>query len=317
MQRLRRLRRTESLLRLFTETDVPARALVPAYFVVDGVGVRRELPEDGGMWQLSVDQLPAEAERARAGGAEALMLFGVPPEKGLAHATDPNGLVARAAHTLKGAGLTIMADVCLCSYTPDGHCGIWRDGMVQNDESVAHLAKMAVTLADAGVDVVCPSDMMDGRVASIRAALDDAGHSYTLLMSYAAKMASAFYGPFRVAAESAPRHGDRRGYQMNPANRREALREIDADVHEGADLLMIKPALTNLDLIAETRRRYDLPIVAYQVSGEYAMLKEAGKGGRIDFARAARETLVSIRRAGADLVVTYLGPEVWDGRVKL
>jgi len=317
MQRLRRLRRTESLLRLFTETDVPARAIVPAYFVVDGVGVRREVPTDGGMWQLSVDMLPAEAERARNGGAEALMLFGVPPEKGLHHAVDPNGLVARAAGALKGSGLTVMADVCLCSYTPDGHCGIWRDGMVQNDASVAYLAKVAVMLADAGVDVVCPSDMMDGRVAAIRAALDSAGHEYTLLMSYAAKMASAFYGPFRVAAESAPQHGDRRGYQMNPANRREAMREIDADVHEGADLLMIKPALTNLDLIAETRRRYDLPIVAYQVSGEYAMIKEAGKAGRIDFPRAARETLVSIRRAGADLIVSYLGPEIWDGRVKI
>ncbi len=317
MQRLRRLRRTESLLRLFTEAEVPARSLVPAYFVVEGAGIRREVPQDGGMWQLSVDMLPAEVDRARAGGAEALMLFGVPPEKGLHHATDPNGLVARAAASLKGSGITVMADVCLCSYTADGHCGIWRDGMVQNDESVGYLARMAITLADAGVDVVCPSDMMDGRVGAIRDALDGAGHSYTLIMSYAAKMASAFYGPFRVAAESAPQHGDRRGYQMNPANRREAMREIDADVHEGADLLMIKPALTNLDLIAETRRRYDLPIVAYQVSGEYAMLKEAGKAGRIDFARASREALLSIRRAGADLIVTYLGPEVWDGRVKI
>ena len=317
MQRLRRLRRTESLLRLFTELDVPVRSLVPAYFVVDGVGIRRETPIDGGMWQLSVDMLPAEAARAKKGGAEALMLFGVPPEKGLHHAADPNGLVARAVSGLRGSGLTIMADVCLCSYTPDGHCGIWRDGMVQNDETVAHLAKMAVTLAEAGADVVCPSDMMDGRVAGIRDALDSAGYSYTLLMSYAAKMASAFYGPFRVAADSAPQHGDRRGYQMNPANRREAMREIDADVHEGADLLMIKPALTNLDIIAETRRRYDLPIVAYQVSGEYAMLKEAGKSGRIDYARATREAIVSIKRAGADLIVSYAAPEVWDGVIKL
>jgi porphobilinogen synthase len=317
MIRLRRLRRTESLLRLFTETDVPPRALVPAYFVVEGSGVRREVPPDSGMWQLSVDRLPAEAERARAGGAEALMLFGVPAEKGLHHAADPHGLVARAAAALRGCGLTIMADVCLCSYTHDGHCGVWRDGMVQNDETVRHLADVAVTLAGAGVDIVCPSDMMDGRVAAIRAALDAAGHDQTLIMSYAAKMASAFYGPFRVAAESAPQHGDRRGYQMNPANRREALREIDADIFEGADLLMIKPALTNLDIIAETRRRTDLPIVAYQVSGEYAMLKEAGKAGRLDFPRAARESLVSIRRAGADLIVGYLGPEVWNGTIKL
>ena len=317
MKRLRRLRRTESLLRLFTETDVPVRSLVPAWFLVDGTDVRRETPEDGGMWQLSVDRVVAEAKLAKDGGAEAVMLFGVPPEKGLEHATDPNGLVARAAHALRGSGLTVMADVCLCSYTHDGHCGIWREGMVQNDESVAHLAKMAVMLAEAGVDVVAPSDMMDGRVGAIRAALDASGHEYTLLCAYAAKMASAFYGPFRVAAESAPKHGDRRGYQMNPANRREALREIEADVEEGADLLLIKPALTNLDLIRETRDRYDLPIVAYQVSGEYAMLREAGKAGRIDFPRAARETLQSIRRAGADLVITYLAKDVWDGRVTL
>ena len=317
MQRLRRLRRTESLLRLFTEIDVPVRSLVPAYFVVGGAGIRREVPEDGGMWQISVDELPAEARRAKDGGAEALMLFGVPPEKGLHHAGDPNGLVARALQGLKGSELTLMADVCLCSYTDDGHCGIWRDDMVQNDETVAHLAKMAVTLAEAGADVVCLSDMMDGRVSAIRTALDRAGKEYTLLMSYAAKMSSAFYGPFRVAAESAPKHGDRRGYQMNPANRREAMREIDADVHEGADLLMIKPALTNLDLVAETRRLYDLPIVAYQVSGEYAMLREAGKAGRIDFARAARESLVSIKRAGADIIVTYLAKDVWDGKVRL
>jgi porphobilinogen synthase len=317
MQRLRRLRRTESLRRLFTETDVPVRSLVPAYFVVEGAGIRREVPEDGGMWQLSVDQLAAEARRAKEGGAEALMLFGVPPEKGIPASADPNGLVARALRELKGSELTLMADVCLCSYTPDGHCGIWREDMVQNDETVAHLAKMAVTLANAGADVVCPSDMMDGRVSAIRDALDAADHPYTLVMSYAAKMASAFYGPFRVAAESAPKHGDRRGYQMNPANRREAMREVDADVAEGADLLMIKPALTNLDLIAETRRRYDLPIVAYQVSGEYAMLREAGKAGRIDFPRATKEALVSIRRAGADLVVTYAALDVWSGKVPL
>lgn len=315
MQRLRRLRRTDALLRLFTETEVPARCLVPAYFVVEGQGILRENPTDGGMWQLSVDELAGEARRAKEGGAEALMLFGVPAVKDMAAAADPNGLVARALQALKGSELVLMADVCLCSYTPDGHCGIWRDGMVQNDETVAHLAKVAVQLADAGADVVCPSDMMDGRVAAIRDALDGSGHEYTLLMAYAAKMASAFYGPFRVAAESAPTHGDRRGYQMNPANRREAMREIDADVHEGADLLMIKPALTNLDLIAETRRRYDLPIVAYQVSGEYAMLREAGKAGRIDFARAARESLVSIRRAGADVIVTYLAKDRWEGRI--
>lgn len=317
MHRLRRLRRTDSLLRLFAETDVPVRSLVPAWFIVEGHGIRREVPEDSGLWQLSPDMAAAEAVIAQAGGAEAVMLFGVPHEKGITHAGDPNGLVCQAAHNLRGLGLTIMADVCLCSYTEDGHCGVWRDGMVQNDETVAHLARMAVTLADAGVDVVAPSDMMDGRVGAIRKALDDSGHEYTLLCAYAAKMASAFYGPFRVAADSTPQHGDRRGYQMNAANRREAHREIAADVEEGADLLLIKPALTNLDLIREARDRWDLPIVAYQVSGEYAMLRETAKSGRLDFARASRETLLSIRRAGADIIVTYLARDVWEGRVKL
>lgn len=319
MQRLRRLRRTESILKLFTETSVPVHALVPAYFIVPGSGIRRETPVNGGMWQLSPDQIRGEADRAKAGGAQAIMLFGVPAAKGIGNATDPAGLVCQALGALKGSGLTTMADVCLCSYTLDGHCGIWDDHQhtVDNDSSVAELAKMAVTLANAGADVVCPSDMMDGRVAAIRAALDGAGHADKLLMSYAAKMASAFYGPFRVAAESAPQHGDRRGYQMNPANRREARREIIADIEEGADLLMIKPALTNLDLIRETRDRTDLPIVAYQVSGEYAMLKQAGMAGCIDFARASRETLISIRRAGADIIVTYLANEVWAGNVTL
>lgn len=317
MQRLRRLRRSDALLRLVTETDVPVRCLIPAWFIVAGDGIRREVPEDGGMWQISVDRVREEARIARDGGAQAVMLFGVPPEKGLHHAIDPNGLVCRAANALRGAGLVVFADVCLCSYTHDGHCGIYEDGWVQNDASVATLAKMAVTLADAGVDVVAPSDMMDGRIGVIRAALDAAGHDYTLLCAYAAKMASAFYGPFRVAAESAPRVGDRRGYQMNPANRREAHREIAADVAEGADFLLIKPAITNLDLIRDTRERWDLPIIAYQVSGEYAMLREAGKAGRIDFARASAESLVSIRRAGADLVVTYLAPLAWSGTLRL
>lgn len=317
MERLRRYRRTESLLRLFTETEVPVRCLVPAWFVVPGTGIRREAPPDGGMWQLSVDMLAAEAEVAKKGGCEAVMLFGVPDTKGLEHAHAHDALVAQGLRALRGCGLTLMADVCLCSYTPDGHCGLWREGGVDNDATLPHLAKMAVNLAEAGADIVCPSDMMDGRVAAIRAALDEAGYGHILVMSYAAKMASALYGPFRVAADSAPTHGDRRGYQMSPANRREARREIGADVGEGADLLMIKPALTNLDLIRETRERWDHPIVAYQVSGEYAMLREAGKAGRIDFARAARETLVSIRRAGADLIVTYLAPHVWDGTIKL
>lgn len=317
MQRNRRFRRTESLLRLFTETEVPVRTLVPAYFIVEGHGVRREVPEGSGLVQLSLDQLREEGKRAKDGGAEAVMLFAVPDHKGVDEATRADSLACRAVRALEGLELTRMADVCLCSYTPDGHCGVWHEGShgrhggVDNDASVALLAQVAVRLADAGAEMVCPSDMMDGRVAAIRASLDEAHLGETLVMSYAAKMASAFYGPFRHAAESAPQHGDRRGYQMNPANPREALREIETDIAEGADLIMMKPALTNLDLIAEVRRRWNIPIIAYQVSGEYAMIHEAARAGRIDRARAVRETLVSIRRAGADLVVSYFAPEFW------
>ncbi len=323
MLRNRRFRRTESLLRLFTETDVPARALVPAYFVVEGSGVRRELPENSGLWQLSCDTLREEAQRARDGGAEAIMLFAVPSEKGLARATEGSSLACQAVRACEGTGLVRMADVCLCSYTADGHCGLWREGHhgrpggVDNDSTVEVLAEMAVALAASGAEVVAPSDMMDGRVAAIRAALERDGLGDTLVLSYAAKMASAMYGPFRHAADSAPQHGDRRGYQMNPANGREAMREMAADIAEGADMLMMKPALTNLDLIAAARARWDVPIVAYQVSGEYAMVAEAARAGRIDRQRAARETLVSIRRAGADLVVSYFAPDVWAGKLVL
>ncbi len=323
MRRNRRFRRTESMLRLFTETDVPRRSLVPAYFIVDGSGVRREVPEHSGLVQLSCDTLRDEALRARDGGAEAIMLFAVPTEKGVANATRGDSLACRAVQACEGTGLVRMADVCLCSYTHDGHCGLWHEGShgrpggVDNDATVDILADMAAALAGAGAEVVAPSDMMDGRVAAIRAALDRDGLGDTLVLSYAAKMASAFYGPFRHAAESAPQHGDRRGYQMNPANGREAMREIATDIEEGADMLMMKPALTNLDLIAAARARWDLPIVAYQVSGEYAMIAEAARAGRIDRARAARETLLSIRRAGADLVVSYFAPDAWSGALPL
>jgi porphobilinogen synthase len=317
MERLRRLRTTPARRRLFREIDVPPRCLVPAYFVVPGSGVMLEQPERGGTWRLSVDRVRQEAERAREGGAAAIMLFGVPAEKGIAGAKDANSLVAQAVRALDGIDLVTMVDVCLCSYTHDGHCGVWHGDGIDNDGTLPHLVDMAVALADSGADIVCPSDMMDGRVGEIRAALDARGHAYTMVMAYAAKMASAFYGPFRLAADSAPAHGDRRGYQLPPSNRREALREIAADAAEGADLLMIKPALSNLDLIRECRERWDLPIVAYQVSGEYAMLREAAAAGRLDYARAALESLQSIRRAGADLVVTYLAREAWSGGIAL
>lgn len=322
VNRLRRYRRTDSLLRLFSETDVPVRRLIPAWFVVEGSGIREELPEGSGLWRYSLDQLREQGKRARDGGAEAVMLFAVPEEKGTIHATRRDSLACRAVQALDGVGLTRMADVCLCSYTLDGHCGVWHDGDgvhpagVHNDESVAILAQVAASLAAAGAEMVCPSDMMDGRVAAIRAALDAEGLGDVLIVSYAAKMASAMYGPFRHAAESAPGKGDRRGYQLNPGNGREAMREIEADIAEGADLIMMKPALTNLDLIAATRARWDIPIVAYQVSGEYAMIHEAARAGRIDRTRAVNETLTSIRRAGADLIVTYFAPEFWEsGRV--
>jgi porphobilinogen synthase len=306
--RLRRLRQTPAVRRMLQEVSCEPRHLVQPYFVVSGSGVQKETRPGSALFQISADLLAEEAPALERAGVGGLMLFGVPDLK-----TDDGSkldeqlapLVAAVGQIKKRTALPIFADVCLCSYTTTGHCGLVKNGEVMNDASVAVLAKMAVALARAGVDYVCPSDMMDGRVAAMRKALDEAGQVNTSIVSYAVKMASAFYGPFRLAADSAPQFGDRSGYQMPAGNRREARREWKADEAEGADLLLFKPALSNLDLIRDAREESDLPLVAYQVSGEYAMLRASADAGLLDFDRAMTETLTSIRRAGADLIVSY------------
>lgn len=307
--RLRRLRRTPATRALFAETQVSARHLVQPYFVVPGKGVRTEVRAGMGLWQVSADVLREEVSMLARGGVGGVMLFGVPAFKrddglGLEQQLAP---LEAAIGEAKAAApeLPLFADVCLCAYTTHGHCGLVEGNEIVNDTSVRVLSNMAVLLAKWGVDWVCPSDMMDGRIAALRTALDENGLTHTSVLSYAIKMASAFYGPFREAAHSAPSFGDRRSYQMPASNRREARRELLADVHEGADALLIKPAMSNLDLIRDAREATDVPLFAYQVSGEYAMLRAAGNAGLIDFERALEESLVSMRRAGADVVVSY------------
>jgi porphobilinogen synthase len=311
--RFRRLRRTAGLRRLVQETALSPSDFVYPLFVVHGQDVREEIPSMPGQYHLSLDQLPAEAEELRALGIGAVLLFGLPATKddvgSEAYADD--GIVQRAVRTLKQAtpDLVVITDVCLCEYTAHGHCGVVVDGEVDNDHTLELLARTAVSHARAGADVVAPSDMMDGRVGAIRAALDEAGFAQTAVLSYAAKYASAFYGPFREAAESAPQFGDRRGYQMDPPNAREALREIEADIAEGADIVMVKPALAYLDVLARARQRFDHPLAAYNVSGEYAMVQAAARNGWLDGRRVALEVLTAIKRAGADLIITYHAKE--------
>lgn len=314
MQRLLRLRRTEAIRRLLAETRLDPARIVPAYFVVEGVDIREERPSRSGLLRISTDQLGAELRRAKEGGAAAVMLFGVPNQRP-ADATMFAPFAAALA-TARELDLVSMVDVCRCSWSADGHCVIHGPRGIDEGATTADLVAMARALAALGADVVCPSDMSDGRIGAIRRALDDDGAHHVLLMAYAAKLASAFYGPFRLAAESTPSHGDRRAYQLPPENRREALREVAADVAEGADLLMVKPAIHALDLVRDCRERFDLPIVAYHVSGEYRMLRAAADAGDLDFPRAARETLLAIHRAGADLVVSYLAPALWSGEVR-
>lgn len=312
-QRFRRLRRSEALRALVRETALSPGDLVYPLFVTHGEGVRREIPSMPGQYQISVDQLPGEAEELRSLGVPAVILFGLPAAKDEtgSEAYDPDGIVQRAVRVLKQAApdLVVITDVCLCEYTSHGHCGVIVDGEVDNDATLPLLARTAVSHAQAGADMVAPSDMMDGRVAAIRAALDEAGLGRVPIMAYAAKQASAFYGPFRVAAESAPQFGDRRGYQMDPGNWREALREIEADIEEGADIIMVKPALPNLDIIARARESFGLPLAAYNVSGEYAMVKAAAAAGHLDERLVTLEVLTAIRRAGADIIITYHAKE--------
>jgi len=312
-QRFRRLRRTEGLRALVRETTLDPGDFVYPIFIAHGHGLREEIPSMPGQFRLSPDMLAAEAKELRSLGIGAVLLFGIPKAKDDvgSEAYAPDGIVQQAIRALKDADpdLVVITDVCLCEYTDHGHCGVVVDGEVDNDRTLPLLARMALSHVEAGADMVAPSDMMDGRVAAIRHALDEAGYAHIPIMAYSAKAASAFYGPFREAAESAPQFGDRRGYQMDPANGREALREIEADVAEGADIVMVKPALPNLDIIVRARQRFDLPIAAYNVSGEYAMVKAAARMGWLDERRITLEVLTAIRRAGADIVITYHAKE--------
>ncbi len=309
--RLRRLRRSDRLRALVRETRLDLDDFVFPLFVGPTTEPNPDLPALG---RHAVEGLAAEAQELDRLGVRSVLLFGIPEEKDAegSGAWDEDGVVQQALRALREAspGLVLMTDVCLCEYTSHGHCGALEGEEVDNDATLELLARTAVSHAEAGADAVCPSDMMDGRVAAIRAALDDADLGQTPIVSYAAKYASAFYGPFREAAESAPSFGDRRGYQMDPANVREALRECELDVREGADALLVKPALPNLDVIRAVRERFDLPVGAYNVSGEYAMLKAAGARGWLDERQAALESLTAIVRAGADLVVSYWTKEL-------
>ena len=312
IRRMRRLRRTAALRRLVSETHIAPSQLIWPLFVVHGQGVRRPIAALPGVSQVSVDELVKDAERAASLGLGGIILFGIPATKDAtgSEAYDDQGIVQQAIRAVKRAvpQLPVVGDVCLCEYTDHGHCGVIRDGDVDNDSSVYLLGKVAVMQARAGVDLVAPSDMMDGRVAGIRKALDAGGYSHVPIMAYAAKFASAFYGPFREAAGSTPQFGDRQSYQMASGNGDEAMKEIQLDLDEGADIVMVKPAGPCLDLIRRAKERFGAPLGAYQVSGEYAMIKAAAERGMLDEQRAMWESVTAIRRAGADIILTYFAP---------
>jgi len=307
--RMRRMRRTETLRRMVRETRLCVDNLIAPLFVCPGSGAREPISSMPGVARMSADVAAAECAELSQLGIPAVILFGIPESKDESgsEAMKPGGVVQNAIRAIKAAapGLVVITDVCLCEYTSHGHCGILDGEEVDNDRTLDRLAEMAVSHAEAGADMAAPSDMMDGRVAAIRSALDAAGSAHIPIMSYAAKYASAFYGPFREAADCAPQFGDRRGYQMDPANVREALREVELDEAEGADIVMVKPALAYLDVIRAVREQTGLPLAAYSVSGEYSMIVTAAERGLIDGDRVMMETLTSIRRAGADLILTY------------
>jgi porphobilinogen synthase len=309
VQRLRRLRTSETMRRLVRETRLASSQFILPLFVCPGEGVRKEIRSMPGVAQLSVDSVVREGEEAKSLGLGGVILFGIPEEKDelASGAYAEHGITQRAVRAIKREvpSLLVITDVCNCEYTSHGHCGWIANGDVDNDVTLEWLAKTAVSHAEAGADIVAPSDMMDGRVAAIRQALDAAGHPNTPILSYAAKYASVFYGPFREAAESAPQFGDRRSYQMDPANAREAMREIALDLDEGADMVMVKPAMPYLDVIRDARERFDVPLGAYQVSGEFSMIMAAANNGWLELDRAILESLTSIRRAGADFILTY------------
>jgi porphobilinogen synthase len=309
VRRTRRLRRSESLRTLVRETRLMPDDFVMPLFITHGFGVRREIVSMPGQFQLSVDQLPREINELAELGIGGVLLFGIPEEKDslASGAFDPEGIVQQATRSIKAEtpDMVVIGDVCACEYTDHGHCGILEGCDVDNDRTVELLVRVALSQAEAGADVIAPSDMMDGRVQAIRAALDAAGYQNLPIMSYAVKYASAFFGPFREAAASMPAFGDRRSHQMDPANAREAMREIAIDLDEGADMIIVKPALAYLDVIRMARDTFDVPIFAYNVSGEYAMIKAAAQLGWLDERRTTLETLTSIKRAGADRIITY------------
>jgi len=312
--RLRRLRRTESLRALIRENRVETGNLIYPIFVEEGKGIKHEISSMPGIFRFSPDRLPQEVEEVVRLDIPAVILFGIPEHKdevGSA-AYHPEGVVQQAIQSIKKSvpELLVVTDVCLCEYTSHGHCGIVANGYVDNEQTLPFLARMAVSHAEAGADIVAPSDMMDGRVKSIREALDESGFQHIPILSYAAKYASAFYGPFREAAESVPQFGDRRSYQMDPPNVREALREVEADIAEGADIIIIKPALAYLDVIRQVRDTFNCPLAAYNVSGEYAMVKAAAQQGWLDEKQVVLEILTAIKRAGADIILTYHAKEV-------
>jgi porphobilinogen synthase len=311
---MRRLRRNETIRSMVRETRLSPSDLILPLFIVEGTGVREAIASMPGVERFSVDQVVAEAKRVADLGIPGVILFGIPDEKdGRGSGADAeDGIVQRATRAIVDGvpDLAVITDVCLCEYTDHGHCGLLDGEEVENDPSVERLAATAVSHARAGASIVAPSDMMDGRVAAIRTALDAEGFDQVAILSYAAKYASAYYGPFRDAAESTPAFGDRRAYQMDPPNRREALREMRLDLEEGADMLMVKPAMAYLDILADARREFEVPLAAYHVSGEYSMIKAAGERGWLDADRAMEEALISIKRAGADLILTYAAAEI-------
>ena len=312
--RFRRLRHLPALRAMARETNLSANDFVYPIFVTHGKKIRAEIDPMPGVYQLSIDRLAAEVGELVDLGIPAVLLFGIPERKDATgtEAYEANGIVQDAVREIKQAApdLMVITDVCLCEYTDHGHCGVVKDGQVENDRTLEMLVKTALTQIEAGADMVAPSAMMDGQVAAVRSALDAEGHVETPIMSYSAKYASAFYGPFRIAAESAPRFGDRRSYQIDPTNAREALREIEQDIVEGADIVMVKPALSYLDVVARARERFSLPIAAYNVSGEYAMVKAASQNEWLDGRRVTIEVLMSIKRAGADIIISYHAKEI-------
>ncbi len=312
--RMRRTRQNEKLRSLVRETRLSVDQLIYPMFIAEGLQEPREIASMPGIMQWPVEQVGREVERIASLGIPAVLLFGIPSEKdevgSQAYAT--KGIIQQGIQRIKAQtpDTLVVTDVCLCEYTSHGHCGVIRNGDVHNDESLTLLSRMALSHVEAGADIVAPSDMMDGRIGTIRSALDEHGFSQTPIMAYSAKFASGFYGPFREAAESTPQFGDRRSYQMDPANAREALREVELDISEGADIVMVKPAMPYLDILRQVRDTCDLPIAAYNVSGEYSMIKAAAQNGWIDEKRVVMEVLTGIRRAGADMVITYFAPDV-------